>query len=638
VRVDAVLSITFSEVVLEDFEVRVTPEIFFELAYRGERVELVPIPGLSYGKTYTVALANVSDRLGNVLRSYEFTFATVEAPAPVAPVAEFRVYQGASVAHGERISLTVRIAGDFWARLDVRVSTGAEEVANETLLRVPGEPTETTIRVALDIAAGAPYKLTLAYVPHAPGASPLWLTVSYREIEYNAHFVFQSPEAIEKTLNLTEILDFMIRVCGLAKLDASQAYDPDGELESYVWVLGDGTHVEGIVVYHFYERAGTYTVELTVADTDGYSDTCTKTVNVSDVLPAYSAYRGAVAVSLQSAVDLHVICEDKPDWLLHEEHAELENKIPNSEAVRVLASEGSELTVCVLPPEAYVYTLTGRAEGTYLLASYHPGDYRVPDWRAAPVSWPGERYELTAEATEKTLDVVAVDVGAGLSVRVQEDAKFYSLRIARGSAVFEVADVSVKPGATHTYEVTDWEKLADVSAAAVSLRIDEQSDNVIEKVVSLRTGQQGSELLKPDLYVEGVVLEGEPREGETLRVHVELGNKGEGHAREVAVEVWVGEHCIGVENISRITAGERASASFAWTAAPGHHNIRIVVDPADMHDEPVEADNVYETRVTVGRAEIVFKMVPLLVLLMVIVVVVFAELVVIVRVVGKRRG
>ncbi len=63
--------------------------------------------------------------------------------------------------------------------------------------------------------------------------------------------------------------------------DASDSYDPDGEIVNYIWSFGDGTSAEGEYVEHLFPQAGIqYTVRLTVIDEDGVSKWAEKTVRV----------------------------------------------------------------------------------------------------------------------------------------------------------------------------------------------------------------------------------------------------------------------------------------------------------------------------------------------------------------------
>ncbi len=65
--------------------------------------------------------------------------------------------------------------------------------------------------------------------------------------------------------------------------DASGSSDPDGTIVSYGWQFGDGSTGTGVNPSHSYSSYGSYTVSLTVTDNDGYTDTTTQTVTISDV-------------------------------------------------------------------------------------------------------------------------------------------------------------------------------------------------------------------------------------------------------------------------------------------------------------------------------------------------------------------
>ncbi|QCB94432.1 PKD domain-containing protein [Cellulomonas shaoxiangyii] len=69
-------------------------------------------------------------------------------------------------------------------------------------------------------------------------------------------------------------------------LDGSAAADQDGTVTSWTWDLGDGTTAEGPTPpAHTYERAGTYTVTLTVTDDRGATGTRAQSVTVVNAPP-----------------------------------------------------------------------------------------------------------------------------------------------------------------------------------------------------------------------------------------------------------------------------------------------------------------------------------------------------------------
>ena len=67
-------------------------------------------------------------------------------------------------------------------------------------------------------------------------------------------------------------------------LDASNSYDPDGEIQHYEWDLdGDGEY-DGFTaspeIFYYWVESGTYSVKLRVTDNDGATDTFVKVINV----------------------------------------------------------------------------------------------------------------------------------------------------------------------------------------------------------------------------------------------------------------------------------------------------------------------------------------------------------------------
>lgn len=65
-------------------------------------------------------------------------------------------------------------------------------------------------------------------------------------------------------------------------LDASSSQDSDGEIVDYQWDFGDGNTGSGSAPTHVFQSTGTYTVDLTVADNDGATDSTSETITVTD--------------------------------------------------------------------------------------------------------------------------------------------------------------------------------------------------------------------------------------------------------------------------------------------------------------------------------------------------------------------
>jgi PKD repeat protein/uncharacterized membrane protein len=70
----------------------------------------------------------------------------------------------------------------------------------------------------------------------------------------------QIPIAIaESSTNIAEVGENI-------EFDATRSYDPDGNIISYMWQLGDGTYANGQIIQHSFDKKGTYTITLTVTD------------------------------------------------------------------------------------------------------------------------------------------------------------------------------------------------------------------------------------------------------------------------------------------------------------------------------------------------------------------------------------
>jgi len=87
--------------------------------------------------------------------------------------------------------------------------------------------------------------------------------------------------------------------------DASESYDPDGDEIGYEWDFGDGKTDQGQTAYHTFGVAGTYIVQLTIADNKG--TTATASIRVSSVhVSEHSTGLDGVASFSCSGGQLHI--------------------------------------------------------------------------------------------------------------------------------------------------------------------------------------------------------------------------------------------------------------------------------------------------------------------------------------------
>ena len=95
--------------------------------------------------------------------------------------------------------------------------------------------------------------------------------------------------------NLPPVAAFESSVQDLSvSLDASNSSDPDGNIASFSWNLGDGNSASGSSVQHTYATAGTYDIQLTVTDNDGATNSVTQSVTVEagNALPVGDFFYG----------------------------------------------------------------------------------------------------------------------------------------------------------------------------------------------------------------------------------------------------------------------------------------------------------------------------------------------------------
>ena len=87
--------------------------------------------------------------------------------------------------------------------------------------------------------------------------------------------------------------------------DASQSYDLDGGIVEHEWDFGDGSTGTGKIITHSYSSAGNYTVELTVTDNDGATDTIAATITVLllPALPVHNINKGTDYATIQEAIN-----------------------------------------------------------------------------------------------------------------------------------------------------------------------------------------------------------------------------------------------------------------------------------------------------------------------------------------------
>ncbi|ELY92340.1 glycoside hydrolase family 18 [Natrialba taiwanensis DSM 12281] len=114
--------------------------------------------------------------------------------------------------------------------------------------------------------------------------------------------------------------------------------DSTGEIATYDWDLGDGTEETGQVVTHTYDESGEYTVEFTVTDADGETDTALVELTVED--------------EIDGPGDEFKVIGYYPGWKANDEQDYYPSDIPFEKVTDVLyAFIGLDEAGNVFPPE-----------------------------------------------------------------------------------------------------------------------------------------------------------------------------------------------------------------------------------------------------------------------------------------------
>ncbi|NIN33952.1 MAG: PKD domain-containing protein, partial [Gammaproteobacteria bacterium] len=95
--------------------------------------------------------------------------------------------------------------------------------------------------------------------------------------------------------------------------NASDSYDPDGNIINYLWDFGDGSNTTGEVASHSYTDDGNYTVTLTVTDDDGAADSATSLKTVLNRSPVATFTESSETVYTSETITFNASNSYDPD-------------------------------------------------------------------------------------------------------------------------------------------------------------------------------------------------------------------------------------------------------------------------------------------------------------------------------------
>lgn len=126
----------------------------------------------------------------------------------------------------------------------------------------------------------------ITYIYSEPGDYTVTLTVTDNESATDTDTVIVTvmpPPVNEPPVANAEPKNQSVYVGEEALFRGNESYDTDGDIISYYWDFGDGTSESGENISHVYSVYGNYSVNLTVTDNKGATDTDTVSVWVREL-------------------------------------------------------------------------------------------------------------------------------------------------------------------------------------------------------------------------------------------------------------------------------------------------------------------------------------------------------------------
>jgi len=199
---------------------------------------------------------------------------------------------------GPRIEHSFNRSGSFAVSLTVRDNrevSNSVDTDNTIVLVAP--PPDITMKMPNAVCPGVPINFIDALSVNPEDSSLVNIKIGEKKISYGqaANHEFNVPGKYRLTIELEdgsgnnrETIRQTIIVNGspeiyaevprkttigaaneMVRMDASNSFDPNGDILNYYWDLGDGTQQVGKTIQHQYQRSGIYTVLLTVMDDKG---------------------------------------------------------------------------------------------------------------------------------------------------------------------------------------------------------------------------------------------------------------------------------------------------------------------------------------------------------------------------------
>jgi len=157
-----------------------------------------------------------------------------------------------------------------------------------------------------DTASG----VTISHSYPASGTYTVTLTVTDDDGATDSISVTKTVRNKSPVANFTESAHTVF-TDEMITFNATESYDPDGTIVSYLWDFGDGNTATDVTVSHIYAENGSYVVNLTVIDNDGATDSAHATKIVMNRPPVANFTESAHTVN--SSENIHFDASESHD-------------------------------------------------------------------------------------------------------------------------------------------------------------------------------------------------------------------------------------------------------------------------------------------------------------------------------------
>ena len=372
---------------------------------------------------------------------------------------------------------------------------------------------------------------------------------------------------------------------------------PPGWIENYIWDFGDGntTTVTDPVITHVYDSIGTYTVNLTVTDNEGYAGTQIQSIPVSiHELNITSLSLSKATATAGEIVSVYVNVKNEGGFdETFNVTAYYDTTLIDTEVDETRdAGEGGVTTI--------TWNTTGIAKGTYTIkaeVSTVPHEINTTNnIKTTTITILTHDIAVTSinvsPTTAKIGESITIDVG--LTNEGSFTETFNVTTYHNGNIIETRTDISLDPGASTT-ETFTW-NTAEASVGSYTIKAEAIIDTDLDIVDNTKTYETVTlekatstitiEISPTTVTVDGTVtINGTitpHREGVTVTINYKLSTE----------ETW--------NTLSPVTTDENGQYTYEWTPTePGTYKVKASWE-GDLNTE--RAESIEET-VTVETAQ-----------------------------------